>query len=335
MNKINNQNEFKITNNNISKKTDSPDNNLTNKQLELYILNENNKPITKNFIEGIFKRYGINHKVKKLENFQKAMYHTSYLIRDFKNDRLAKLVREKDITPILESDKCKAMPLCNTSYERLEFLGDSVIHLVLANYLYERYPDEQEGFMTRLRTKIESGNTLANLSKVIGLHEYIVLARNIEQIGGREKNLHILEDCFEAFIGCCYLDGGYLLCQKLIIKLIEENIDISTLIHIENNYKDTLLQWYHKWKWPDPEYGTHGSIEKDNKKIFIMYVKGYFFNSNKEREWIILGEGYGTSKKKGEQEAAKNALIKLNIIKENMIDDNNEEFINENDFNYK
>lgn len=313
--------------------SDSPENSFTNEQLELYVLNETNKPITRRFIEGILKKYGINHKIKNLERFQTAMTHTSYLLRDFKNDRLAKLVREKDLVPIPESEKNKAMPLCHISYERLEFLGDSVIHLVLADYLHDRYPEEQEGFMTRLRTKIESGTTLAQLSKVLGLHEYVVIARNIEQIGGREKNTHILEDCFEAFIGCCFLDGDFELCKKLITKLIEENVDFSTLIHVETNYKDTLLQWYHKWKWPDPEYGSRGSVEKDNKKIFIMYVKGYMVNPKGEREWVILGEGSGTSKKKGEQEAAKNALIKLNIIKENMVDEN-DEFIMESEFDY-
>ncbi|ARF09261.1 ribonuclease III [Catovirus CTV1] len=311
---------------------DSPENNYTNEQLEMYVLNETNKPITKKFIESVLKKYGITHKVGNLERFQTAMIHTSYLARDFKNDRLVKLVREKDLIPIPEAEKNRAMPLCNVSYERLEFLGDSVIHLVLAEYLHDRYPDEQEGFMTRLRTKIESGTTLAHLSKVLGLHEYVVIARNIEQIGGREKNTHILEDCFEAFIGSCFIDANFELCRKLLINLIEENVDFSTLIHVETNHKDTLLQWYHKWKWPDPEYGSRGAVEKDNKKIFIMYVKGYMQNSKGEREWVVMGEGSGTSKKKGEQEAARNALIKLGIIRENI---DKEEYIDETDFNYE
>jgi len=331
-NKFGSKNE--ITEYNKSSQVENYDNNLTNEQLELYVLNEMNKPITKKFIEGVLQKYGINHKVKNLDKFQIAMTHTSYLARDFRNDRLAKLVREKDLVPIPETEKDKAMPLKTISYERLEFLGDSVIHLVLADYLHDRYPEEQEGFMTRLRTKIESGTTLAHLSKILGLHEYVVIARNIEQIGGRDKNTHILEDTFESFIGMIFLEKDYDTCKKLLIKLIEENVDMSSLIYIETNYKDTLLQWYHKWKWPDPEYGSRGAVEKDNKKIFMMFVKGYVTNPKGEKEWIIIGEGEGTSKKKGEQEAAKSALVRLGVVKDNIDSDEDDEILNENDFNY-
>ncbi len=326
---------------NDSPKTMSPkmsvenDSEYTNEQLMMYVLNENNKPITKKFLESIMKRYNISHKIQNIERFQIAMTHTSYLERDLKNDRLVKLVKEKDLVPIPKSEINNAMKLKNVSYERLEFLGDSVIHLALADYLHDRYPDEQEGFMTRLRTKIESGPTLAHLSKVLGLHEYVIIARNIEQIGGREKNTHILEDAFEAFIGSLYLESSFEICKKLLINLIEDQVDMSTLIHVETNHKDTLLQWYHKWKWADPEYGSKGFIERDNKKIFKMYVKGFIQTERGENEWVIIGEGEGTSKKKGEQEAARNALFKLGIIKETSENDDYDEILNENDFNYE
>lgn len=288
--------------------------NYTNEELKLYILNEANIPITKKYIENTLKSYDISHKVKNLFQFQTAMVHTSYLNRDLRNDRIVKLVKEKDLERIPEKDIAKAMPLFDISYERLEFLGDSVIHLALADYLHDRYSDEQEGFMTRLRTKIESGDTLAYLSKVLGLDKYVIIARNIEQIGGRDSNAHILEDCFEAFIGSLYLESSFDICKKLIIRLIEKNVDFSDLIHVETNYKDTLLQCYHKWKWPDPEYGSTGFYEKDNKKFFSMYVKGFNNSSQGEKEWIIMGEGCGTSKKKGEQEAAKDALIRFGVL---------------------
>lgn len=312
-------------------------NNLTNEQLESYVLNETNKPITSQFIESLLKKFGITHKVQNLKRFQTAMIHSSYLHRDLKNDRLAKLVHEKDLKPIPESMQSSAMPLCDVSYERLEFVGDSVIHFVLADYLHERYPDEQEGFMTRLRTKIESGATLAKLSKRIGLNEYVVIARNIEQIGGRENNYHILEDAFEAFIGALYYDtsSSFDKCKQLLTKLIEEYVDMSSLIHNETNYKDTLLQCYHRWRWPDPEYGSRGVLDNNNKRTFLMYVKGIVVNSGGEKTWEIVGEGSGSSKKRGEQESAKQALIKFGIIKPDSGDDNYEEIIDENDFNYE
>lgn len=315
----------------MSKNNDNDD--FTNEQLSLYVLNENNKLISKRVIDTILKKHGINHKIKNIDLFHIAMTHTSYLDRDLKNDRLAKLVREKDLTPIPESKIKNALPLRQISYERLEFLGDSVIHLILADYLHDRFPNEQEGFMTRLRTKIESGTSLAHLCKVIGLHEFVVIARNIELVGGRDKNTHILEDCFEAFIGAIYLDIGFPACKTLVTTLIENEIDISSLIYVETNFKDTLLRCYHKWKWPDPEYGSRGIIEKDNKKTFVMYVKGYVVNRKGDMEWDIIGEGGGTSKKKGEQEAAKNALLKLNIISYDDVD-SDDEIISGDDFNY-
>lgn len=286
----------------------------TNEDLKLYVLNEANIPISKKYIENMLKMYNIDHKVKNLAQYQTAMVHTSYLNRDLRNDRIVKLVKEKNLEQIPKKDICNTMPLCDTSYERLEFLGDSVIHLVLADYLHDRYRDEQEGFMTRLRTKIESGETLAYLSKVIGLDKYVVIARNIEQIGGRDTNAHILEDCFEAFIGSLFLESSFDICKKLVVKLVEKYVDFSDLIHVETNYKDTLLQCYHKWKWPDPEYGSSGFFEKDNKKYFSMYVKGFNNSCQGDKEWTIVGKGSGTSKKKGEQEAARDALVYFGVL---------------------
>ena len=251
------------------------------------------------------------------------MTHVSYMKRDLKNDRLAKLVKEKNLEP--KPTNLEAIPLQNESYERLEFLGDSVIHLILAEYLYDRYSDEQEGFMTKLRTKIENGQVLSNFSKILGLHNYVLIARNIEQIGGREKNLNILEDAFEAFIGSLFLESTFETCRKLVVTLMETAIDMSSLIHVETNFKDMLLQHYHKMRWPDPEYSNIHTVENNNKKIFQMIVKGFTQNSEGTREWVTVGEGAGSSKKKGEQEAAKDALVRFGVIRENEDDEAYEE----------
>ena len=282
--------------------------------ISLYIINENNKYITKKAIESMLKRYGIKHTVKNLDCFQTAMTPSAYIINSPENTRLMKLIKEKNLQPI--PDKSTGIPLRKQSYQRLEFLGDSVIHKVLANYLYTRYPDEDEGFMTRLRTKIESGESLALFTKAMGLQEYILLPRNLEELGGREKNYKILEDVFEAFIGALSLESTDEVCTKLIVGLLESEVDISGLICNETNYKDTLLQYYHRMRWPDPEYGSRGATGTDSKKTFMMYVKGYLPNSKNEREWGIVGAGEGSSKRKGEQEAARMALLKYGVITE-------------------
>jgi len=307
--------------------------------LSMYILNEKNIYITKNDIENMLKEFDIIHKVKNLNNFQTALTHTSYMIRDLKEDRLNKLVKEKDLIPIPQNLEKKAIPMQKESYERLEYLGDSVIHLILANYFYDRFPEEQEGFMTKLRTKIENGQVLAKFTKKIGLNKFVLIARHMEQVGSRETNHSILEDVFEAFIGALFKESNFETCSKLVIKIMEQEIDISDLIFIETNFKDLLLQYYHKMKWPDPVYSTILIKEekKDDmtRKYFTMCVKGYAINKRGEYEWVPIGHGISTSKKKGEQEAARVALLKFGVIKEADDSQVHEEVYDENDLNYQ
>ena len=282
----------------------------------LYILNEKNKFITKKFIQNLLTKYDVTYKIKNLITFQHAMTHVSYLKRDFANDKIIKMIKEKNLEPI--KDRNLAIPLQDESYERLEYLGDSVIHGILAVYLFNRYPDKDEGFLTKLRTKIENGTTLAQLAKQLGLHEYVLIARNIEMIGGREKNTHIFEDTFEAFLGALWVDSeeDYKLCKKFVIRIVETHIDMAHLIYKETNHKDTLLQYYHRMKWCDPEYKLVEIVEKDSKKYFNMCV----VNDNNE----MVGKGTGTSKKKGEQIAARTALVHFGIINEDGSDDEEE-----------
>lgn len=202
----------------------------------------------------------------------------------------------------------KIIPLQNLSYERLEFLGDAVIHLALAEYLYERYGDQHEGFMTRLRIKLENGNILSNISKIVGLNKYVIISKTIELANGREQNSNILEDIFEAFIGALRLNIGFKSCKQFIINIIETEIDIAKILYHETNYKDSLLQYFHKNEMADPKYKQLELSGPDHKKKFVMCV---IDNNNN-----IIGKGTGLSKK-GEQEAARNALIYYGIISEN------------------
>jgi dsRNA-specific ribonuclease len=298
--------------------------NIKDEDLYLYVLNEHNKLIPKQHIEKVLKKYGINHKVKNLDRFRQAMTHSSYIERDLKNDRIIKIIKEKNLQPI--DDPKNAIPLQKDSYERLEFLGDSIIHCILAEYLFTRYEDEQEGFMTRLRTKIENGETLSELANVLGFQEYAIIARNIEQGGGREKNINIFEDCFEAFIGALYLESNFDTCKDFLISIIQKEVDISHLLYKETNFKDLLLQYYHKMKWEDPEYGLEETIgpDENGKKTFKMYVKGYLRDNDHDIVWVKVGRGAGSSKKKGEQEAARQALLYFDVINEHSDDDSDE-----------
>jgi ribonuclease III len=282
--------------------------------MESYILNEQNKFITSKVVNNIFKKYNLDYTVKDITLFQRSLTHTSYLqlhkINDKNIKRQQTYIKETDIKPIENNKKESTIPLQENSYERLEFLGDSVIRSVLSDYLYCRYKNSDEGFMTRLRTKIENGESLAKLSKLVGLNEYILISKLIETKNGRCQNVSILEDVFEAFVGALYLEADYNICKIFITNVVEKEIDIAELLHHEDNYKDVLLRHYHKKKWDDPKYtALTTTTTKDNKKEFTMCVKD---NNGK-----IIGIGSGTSKKKGEQGAAHNALIKLGVISTN------------------
>lgn len=284
-----------------------------------YILNENNVLITTEYVENILKKYSVDCKIKNIKPFQLAMTHTSYLIRDdnyYKNNKSKNTV---DLDPI--SDPSLAIPLQKMSYERLEFLGDSVIHLILATYFYNRYDEENEGFMTRLRTKIENGETLSQLSLAIGLNKYVLISRYIEKNGGRENNSHILEDSFEAFMGALYQEIGFDKCKIFLINLMEEEVDFASILSTETNFKDMLLQFFHQRKWKDPTYGVLDISGPDNKKMFTLYVK---CKKTQHDDGEIVGIGVGSSKKKAEQNACANALKHFGLIKE---DDSDEEIV--------
>ena len=286
-------------------------NNNTNDESEtvLYILNPTNVLITKEYITQTFKKYGLNVKLKDINPYQKAVTHKSYLVRDPEYDEKNKKLmagKERGYEPLTSTEG--VVPLQERCYERLEFLGDSVIHLVLADYLYHRYKNEYEGFMTRLRTKIENCESLAQLCIAIGLNKYVLISRAMELHDARVTNVSVLEDAFEAFIGAMYSMYDFNTCKTFITNVIEKEIDFAEILCKETNYKDTLLQYYHKNKWSDPTYGLVEKSGPDHKKIFKMFVKDQYQN--------IIGVGEGNSKKKGEQEAARKALIHFGELKD-------------------
>jgi ribonuclease III len=282
----------------------------------LYILNEHNKFITIEYIETLFKQYGIDYKVNNIEIFKRATTHTSYIHKpdDYWQQHKSK-TGSRDLDPI--SDASLAIPLQKVSLEELELLGDGVIHLILVDYFGRRYAGQGEGFITKLRTKIENGDTLSHFCRAIKLNQYILLSRYIEKNNGRQENCKIMEDAFEAFIGAVYMDiapnsdtPNFNSCRNFIINLIEQEVDISEILFRENNYKDLLLQHFHIKKWCDPFYNKLNTSGIDHNKIFTVSVTK---KVNMKDIGEICGIGIGTSKKKAEQDAAMKALQKLGL----------------------
>lgn len=277
--------------------------------------NINNKLITEIDVLNILDRFNVkinNKKLDKLENFhyiERAFIHKSYCKKNiFTNDILNNCKTE------LNNPK-NLLELQDKSYETLEYLGDRVLKLAVSTYLFKRYPNEDEGFMTRLQTKLEDKNNLAVMSKVIGLGKYFIISKQIEALNGRNLD-RIHEDCFEAFIGALYLStDSYEPPLLLIINLLETLIDYSDKLYNDNNYKDRLLRHHHYKGWKTAKYYMIHTEGPPHQRKFIMGIQ----DPQKSEDGINYSEkciayGIGKSKKAGEQSAAKMALIIYGLL---------------------
>lgn len=207
--------------------------------------------------------------------FEKAMRHASY-------------IHETDIAP-----EC--------SYERLEFLGDAVLKLVISKYLYSKYPDYKEGILSKLRGEIVADKTLARFAIKIGLNNFILLSENERKTGGEMKQ-SILACAFEAFLAAIYLscaDMGFKNVEDFIVTNfscdmceIEENLE-------KINPKQQLQEYTQEKNHTLPEYVLISKTGSEHKCTFEVAV--YF-------EGKMLSKGFGSSKKLAQQDAAKNAL---------------------------
>jgi ribonuclease-3 len=188
------------------------------------------------------------------------------------------------------------------SYERLEFLGDSVLNLIIAKFIFNKYMDKEEGFLTRIRTKLVNGKTLAFLANKIKLNKFLILSKNIEHIGGR-NNDRILEDVFEAFLCSLFKDLGYDYVEFFVINLINEHINFEE-IEKDNNYKDILLRYCQQNFNTTPSYKLVETQNKQNTKKFttVVIIKDIEYES-----------GVGKTKKLAEQEASKQTLIHFEV----------------------
>jgi len=295
------------------------ENKVNEENFNSFILNETNKLLNIGFINSIFEKYGVQHKVKNKELFQMAFVHSSYTKTKIE-EKKETLIKSLNRREILEECKGKSIPFFDESYERLEFLGDSIIHAILTEYLYKRYETENEGFMTKLRIKLEGGHMMSIITRTLGFCEYIIFAKYIETEYGRDRHMHLLEDVLEAFICALFIDTNYNydLCRKFLINLIEEEINFAQILNTENNYKDTLLQYFHKMKWQNPEYYMLEQITGKQLKNTNMQnnsIDKRFFKMCVKKQSQIIGIGYGISKKIGEQMAAKDALNRLGVFR--------------------
>ena len=178
------------------------------------------------------------------------------------------------------------------SFETLEFIGDSVLGFVITKFLYDRYEDKQEGFLTKARTKLVRGETLAKIATKMELYKWI----KMDEKGMRNEwnhNPKILEDAFEALIGAIYMDMGLLHAKEFILRIYNDPSFVNMdSIMVDDNYKDHLMRYCQSNGLSLPVYnvGHH-----ENGVFYIdVFVDG-----------VCLGRGFAKNKKQAEQNAAK------------------------------
>lgn len=188
--------------------------------------------------------------------------------------------------------------------ERLEFLGDAVLELVISEYLYKEFTRISEGNLTKIRASIVCESSLASVARKLRLGNFLKLGKGEELTGGRDRD-SILSDALEAVFGAIYLDGGFQCVQALVISLLGSEMQ-STASNLNfRDYKTTLQETIQKTSQKPLTYSIVKESGPDHNKLFTAQV----FHSN-----ILLGTGNGKSKKEAEQSAAFAALQQFNIV---------------------
>jgi len=287
---------------------------ITHTRLSPY--NMNNRMIERADIESILKKVGIDIPVRDVKLYQKAMTHRSYIKR---------VLSMKTVVEIPAHPPHGELELQDECYERLEFLGDQITNSLIVYYLFTRFPNEQEGFLTKVKTKLISTQFYARFARFLGLARYIIMSRHVDEICSGRNNDKILENVFESFMGALFLDfssmpsihtkqlglysgPGYEICEKLVVYLLNNLIDFDDLTTNDTNYKDILLRYYQSNFQIVPRYVELKVEGPTNNRIFTMGVY--------DKNGVVIAQGTANLKKKAEQLASYEALKHFGYFQE-------------------
>ncbi len=215
----------------------------------------------------------IGYKFQNISLLQNALTHSSYANERWHNSLL--------------------------SNERLEFLGDSVLGMLVAEYLFKTFPNRPEGELTRMRADMVCEKTLAAAANRIGLGSHLLLGHGEERFGGRNRE-SILADAMESVIAACFLDGGLEAALKIVRQFILVEVPVTKLHNAD--YKTNLQELVQQKKNQVLSYALTGESGPDHDKQFRVEVS---------LNGTVVGEGIGSSKKRAEQMAAKAAIERL------------------------
>lgn len=188
--------------------------------------------------------------------------------------------------------------------ERLEFLGDAILESIVSDFLFIAFPDEPEGFLTQMRSKIVSRSSLNALSQKIGLASHIIAHSN-----GAFQQKHLSGDALEAMIGAIYLDKGYDVTNRIVINgLLKKNLDLQDMSQTETDFKSRLIEWCQKSKH---------EIRFETAPTSNSTAQHPSFCSNVFIDGIDMGRGMGASKKEAEQQAS---FVVSGVLREDLGD---------------
>ena len=258
--------------------------------------NSANRWFTERDIHRILHKHGLPHyKVRNPRVFQTAMVHTTYVRRA---DYTTPDGRPAQLAPCPQG----VMPLQDESYECLEFEGDSVLGVCVATYLRKKYPERKQGFLTDARKVLVNNECIGGLSKQIGLDKFYVISRHNEEsaaINGR-GNLKKLGDIFEAFLGALWTDCGnrFHVVSAFITSVLEAYLDVEDIVNETTNYKDLFQKYCQREMKCTPTYEMLSNDPKKGEiRVAVCDASGKH-----------LAYGSGTTRKKAEQMAARDAL---------------------------
>ncbi len=217
----------------------------------------------------------LNYRIKNQMVFVQAVVHRSYL----QNSNLSNL----------------------QSNERLEFLGDAVLNLVVAEFLYSTYPNAEEGELTILRSRLVNRKALIYYARVLNIWDFLILSMSASQAAEKGADT-IIADAFEALLGAMYLDGGIKPVQKFIILQVEKALRNGFLDAPDDNYKSALLEFAQAHGMPIPRYSVIKEEGPDHDRTFTVEV---FIGKES------FGTGVGKNKKEAEQSAAEQGMARF------------------------
>jgi len=250
--------------------------------------NPNNRLITREEVEHILNYFGnIGNdnqylKINNLEHYQQGFVHESYFQAiQYKMNEL----KTNDVNQSKDQSKTteqlnKEFYIPKASSERLEYLGDHILKATMSRYLFERFENEREGFLTKLKIKIEKCSMLHKIGVTLGFKKFLLLSLQVENqtilcLSRGRNTPSYYEDAFEAFVGAILVDFGeygYLYADRFVRNVIENIIDFAELISKNDNFKDSLQRYFQSLKWKTPIYISLNEEGPLYRKVFTRML---------------------------------------------------------------